>query len=106
MFILIELCNCFKAVYAAETCFQVLRSIFNLSPCATDRIGSMGQDGKKWKLSYDGKQTASTAVEEEQAAFSFRFPEPGPLPHGRALQVDPMKPMSKPPRTKHLKLKK
>jgi len=51
------------------------------------RIGSMGQDGKKWKLSYDGKQTATTAPEEEQAAFSFRFPEPGPLPRGDAIQL-------------------
>jgi len=37
--------------------------------------------------------------------FVVRFAKRFPQQHGRAVQVDPVKPMLKPPGTKHLKLK-
>jgi len=42
-----------------------------------ERIGAMGHDGKKWKLSYDGAQTELEAPEAEGAGFTFTFPSPG-----------------------------
>jgi ATP-binding cassette subfamily F protein 3 len=40
------------------------------------RVGAMGHDGKKWKLSYHGAQTAMEAPDEDGPGFSFRFPDP------------------------------
>jgi ATP-binding cassette subfamily F protein 3 len=45
-----------------------------------DRMGAMGHDGKKWKLSYDGAQKELTAPETEGGGFKFAFPDPGLAP--------------------------
>eukprot|EP00242_Pyramimonas_sp_CCMP2087_P006181 CAMPEP_0198199308 /NCGR_PEP_ID=MMETSP1445-20131203/2625_1 /TAXON_ID=36898 /ORGANISM="Pyramimonas sp., Strain CCMP2087" /LENGTH=946 /DNA_ID=CAMNT_0043869121 /DNA_START=160 /DNA_END=3000 /DNA_ORIENTATION=- len=41
-----------------------------------DRMGTLGTEGKKYKLSYDGPQQKAEAVEED-SAFHFAFPDPG-----------------------------
>ena len=45
-----------------------------------DRMGAMGHDGKKWKLSYDGVQKELTAPDTEGGGFKFAFPDPGVVP--------------------------
>lgn len=53
-----------------------------------DRIGAMGHDGKKWKLSYDGAQKELTAPEVEVGQFKFSFPEPAcPLSSTESVQL-------------------
>jgi hypothetical protein len=44
------------------------------------RIGVLGTDGKRYKLSYDGPQQEAEAVEED-SVIRFHFPEP-PKVHG------------------------
>mmetsp|Transcript_26072 Transcript_26072/g.65570 ORF Transcript_26072/g.65570 Transcript_26072/m.65570 type:complete len:382 (-) Transcript_26072:781-1926(-) len=39
-----------------------------------DRIGTLGMDGKKYKLSYDGPQQSAELPEEEKGLSSFTFP--------------------------------
>ena len=45
-----------------------------------DRLGAMGHDGRKWKLSYDGAQKELAAPETEVGVFKFSFPDPGLTP--------------------------
>jgi len=53
-----------------------------------DRMGAMGHDGKKWKLSYDGAQKELTAPEVEVGQFKFSFPEPAcPLSSTESVQL-------------------
>ena len=52
-----------------------------------ERMGAMGHDGKKWKLSYDGAQKELTAPEVETGSFKFSFPDPGPLPSSESVQL-------------------
>lgn len=52
-----------------------------------ERMGALGNDGKKWKLSYDGAQKELTAPEIETGQFRFTFPDPGmPLGPNECVQ--------------------
>ena len=51
-----------------------------------ERMGAMGHDGKKWKLSYDGAQKELTAPETETGSFKFSWPDPGPIGANESIQ--------------------
>ena len=52
-----------------------------------DRMGSLGHDGKKWKLSYDGAQKELEAPEFETGHFKFSFPDPSPVGPNECIQL-------------------
>mmetsp|Transcript_25640 Transcript_25640/g.71699 ORF Transcript_25640/g.71699 Transcript_25640/m.71699 type:complete len:932 (-) Transcript_25640:97-2892(-) len=50
-----------------------------------DRIGVLGQEGKKYKLSYDGPQQAAELPEDERGLSTFTFPNPEKVHSGAAM---------------------
>jgi len=50
-----------------------------------ERLGTLGQDGKKYKLSYDGPQQAAELPEDEKGLSGFTFPVPERVHAGAAV---------------------
>ena len=53
-----------------------------------ERMGAMGHDGKKWKLSYDGAQKELTAPETETGVSNSVGPIPVPSAQTRAFNSE------------------